>query len=176
MRLIIRRIKYSWLLWTRQKSENKHVTWALKGSDWKRSFLSFRINILFYSIFSLPTLFKYQFWKEKKRSGMFILICISYEVNILVALLDLTLSRRGNEKAWKKSGWLFFKRAWPNIETIFAEKLDELDNFRPAFYVWTYNHSENNSNYFLHSDWLFSLIIGQVRCFVNSDPILWVTF
>ena len=135
MRLIIRRIKYSWLLWTRQKSENKHVTWALKGSDWKRSFLSFRINLLFYSIFSLPTLFKYQFWKEKKRSGMFILICISYEVNILVALLDLTLSRRGNEKAWKKSGWLFFKRAWPNIETIFAEKLDELDNFRPAFYV-----------------------------------------
>ena len=67
MRLIIRRIKYSWLLWTRQKSENKHVTWALKGSDWKRSFLSFRINILFYSIFSLPARFKYvSIFKRKK--------------------------------------------------------------------------------------------------------------
>ena len=49
----------------------------------------------------------------------------------------------GERKAWKKSGWLFFKRAWPNIETIFAEKLDELDN------VWIYNHSENNLKYFL---------------------------
>ena len=107
----------------------------------------------FFDIFHLLHFLKINFERKKNPACLFLFVLFIRLPFSSPSRLDSVAE--GERKSVKKSGWLFFKRAWPNIETIFAEKLDELDNFCPAFYVWTYNHSENSFKYFL----IFQLII-----------------